>query len=288
MRRMRSLLFSLAAAALVAACSIPQPFQSDTLSPLTAPGVRAGLVVAPVEGATDGALFAEAVADALVDQDLAASTQPIPGPSYRLTGRALSEEGDAVRLEWEIEDPARGFAGAIAQSIPSEQLPDWRAGNARLYRTLAKSAAEEIAALLAESAAVAPEQPLILVPEVEGAPGDGPRTLQRSMAYVLDQRGLKVTERIMPDETPTLVLRGVMTVKTQDDRAQIAIAWTLTRPDGSSVGAVNQANEVPAALLQGAWGDIAFAIADAAADSVAELVANAPHADSGATPPERP
>jgi hypothetical protein len=274
---MRFPLLSILAAIGLAACSVPQPFQSDTISPLTAPGVRAGLVVTPVEGAVDGALFAEALADALADQDIAASTAPISGPSYRLAGRAVAEGDGAVRLEWEIEDPTRGFAGAIAQSVAREQMPAWRAGDPRLYRDLAKTAAVEIAGLLAESAAGTPEQALILIPEIAGAPGDGRRTLQRSMAYVLDQRGLKVAERESPDATPTFVLKGTMTVKTQAATAQVAIAWTLTRPDGTVVGTVNQANEVPAGLLDGPWGDIAFAIADAAADGIAELVAKAPN-----------
>lgn len=278
----RFLLLPLALALIVGGCSIPQPFQTETISPLTAPGVRAGLVVTPIEGAADGTLFAEALADALVDQDFAASTEPIPGPSYRLAGRAVPEEGDAVRLEWEVEDPARGFAGAIAQSVAPDEMPAWRAGDPRLYRALAKTAATEIAALLAESAVGTPEEPVILVPEVVGAPGDGPRTLQRSMAYVLDKRGLKVAERESPDVKPTLILRGAMTVKTRDGTAQVAIAWTLARPDGITVGIVNQANDLPAALLEGAWGDIAFAIADAAADDVADLVAKAPSAGAAA------
>jgi hypothetical protein len=262
-------------ATVLGGCSLPQPFQPDVIPPLTKPGVRAGLVVIPVEGATDGALFAEALADALADQEFAASTKPIPGPSYRLIGRAVSE-GEDIRLEWEVEDPARGFAGAVAQGIAREQMAAWRAGDPGLYRTLAKSAAAEIASLLAESNAVTQEQPLIFIPEVVGAPGEGPRTLQRSMAYVLDKRGLKVAEHAEPDAKPTFVLKGAMTVKTQAGRSQVAIAWNLTRPDGTVVGTVNQANEVPAALLEGPWGDIAFAIADAAGEEVATLVAGAP------------
>jgi hypothetical protein len=277
----RGFLFLLAALG-VGACQIPQPFRTDEISRLTAPGVRAGLTVAPFEGAADGALFAEAVADALVDQDLAATTSPIAGPSYRLTGQAVTE-GDAVRLEWTVEDPMRGFAGAIAVGVAPSQMPAWRDGDPRLYRTLAKNTATEIAALLADSTAGTPEQPLILIPEIVGAPGDGRRTLQRSMAYVLDKRGLKVTEQAVPDATPPLVLKGVMKVATRDRRSQIEIAWTLTRPDGTTVGTVAQANEVPAGLLDGPWGDIAFAIADAAADGIADLVTNAPDSAARAT-----
>jgi hypothetical protein len=279
---MRILVLCIVAAISLGACSLPQPFHPDSIPPLTAPGVRAGLVVAPVKGAVDGALFAEALADALTDQDFAASTKPIAGPSYRLEGHTVSE-GEDVRLEWDIEDATRGFAGAITQAIAREDMAAWRAGDPTLYRALANSAAAEIASLLSESNAVAPEPPVIFVPAVAGAPGDGPRTLQRSMAYVLDKRGLKAVEQETPDSAPTFVLKGTMTVTTHSDRSQVAIAWELTRPDGSSIGTVKQANEVPADLLKGAWGDIAFAIADAAGDQVADLVAGASKPVSGST-----
>jgi hypothetical protein len=270
----------LAAAVLcLAGCmpSLPQPFHPDDIPRLTEPGVRAGLTVAPVEGAADGTLFAEAIADALADQDIAASTEPIAGPSYHLIGRAFPE-GDGIRLEWEVEDATRGFAGGAAQGIGPDKMPAWKAGDPRLYRQLARSAASEIAGFLAESAMGTPEQPLILIPEVTGAPGDGRRTLQRSMAYVLDKRGLKTTESETPDAKPALVLQGVMKVEDKGKISHVEIAWTLTRADGTALGNVAQANDVPKGLLDGAWGDIAFAIADAAAGGIADLVVKSPDA----------
>ena len=251
--------------------SLPQPFQPDTIPTLTRPGVRAGLVVAPVKGAVDGAAFAEAVADALVAEDFAATTAPLPSPSYRLEGRAV-EIGGSIRLEWQVEDMRSHLVGGTAYGLPSALLPGWRAGDPAFYRTLAKKAAAEIGNLLAESTLGTSERPLILIPEVVGAPGDGQRTLQRSMAYVLDKRGLKVTEQAAPDEKPTMILRGTMKVETKDARSHVEIAWTLSRADGTSLGTVAQANEVPAGLLEGPWGDIAYTIADAAADGITNLV----------------
>ena len=106
-----------------------------------------------------------------------------------------------------------------------------------------------------------------------GAPGDGPRTMQRSMAYVLDKRGLKVAESPNGDPAPTLVLQGAMKVETRNARSHVEIVWTLKRPDGTELGTVAQANDLPAEMLQRPWGDIAFSIADAAADGIADLVA---------------
>ena len=254
--------------------SLPQPFQPETIPALTRPGVRAGIVVEPVKGAVNGAAFAEAVAEALVVQDFAATTSLLAGPSYRLQGRAV-EIGGSVRLEWQVEDTRRHLVGGTAYGLPAALLPAWQAGDPSFYRTLAKKAATEVGNLLAESTLGTSEQPLILIPEVVGAPGDGRHTLQRSMAYVLDKRGLKVTEQATPDETPTLILRGNMKVETKDARSHVEITWTLSRADGTSISTVAQANDVPAGLLEGPWGDIAFSIADAAADGIADMVESA-------------
>jgi hypothetical protein len=273
MRRLKTHLLTALALLVLSACqpSLPQPFQPDTIPTLTRPGVRAGLVVAPIKGAVDGAAFAEAVADALVAEDFAATTMPLPSPSYRLEGRAV-ESADSVRLEWQVEDMRSHLVGGTAYGLPSALLPGWRAGDPAFYRTLAKKAAAEIGNLLAESSLGTSERPLILIPEVSGAPGDGRRTLQRSMAYVLDKRGLKVTEDAASDEKPTMILRGSMKVATKDARSHVEITWTLSRIDGASLGTVAQANDVPAGLLEGPWGDVAFSIADAAADGITNLV----------------
>lgn len=252
--------------------SLPQPFQPETIPALTRPGIRAGLVVEPIEGAVDGKAFAKAMADALQDEDFAASTIPIPGPSYRLVGRAVPD-GSSVRLEWQVHDSNNHLVGGTAFGLAADQLPAWREGDAASYRALAKKAAIQLGDLLAESVIGTSEEPFLLIPEVTGAPGDGTRTLQRSMAYVLNKRGLKVTEDAKPDEKPNLILKGTMKVQARGANTHVEIVWTLTKSDGTSLGTVAQANDVPAGTLNGPWGDIAFTIADAAADGIADLVA---------------
>jgi hypothetical protein len=258
----------------LAACepSLPQPFQPESIPALTKPGVRAGLVVGPVDGAIDAKAFSEALADALVDEDFAATTTSLPPPSYHLTGRAVPA-GSSVRLEWQVHDSGNHLVGGTAYALPADQLPGWRLGDAAVYRALAKKAAIEIGNLLADSVIGTSEEPFLQIPAVTGAPGDGNRTLQRSMAYVLDKRGIKVTENPKADEKPNLMLKGVMKIQAKGTVTHVELVWTLTKPDGKSLGTVAQVNDVPAGTLNGPWGDIAYAIADAAGGGIADLVA---------------
>lgn len=238
---------------------------------MTEPGVRAGLIVAPVEGATDGVALAKATADALQAEDVAATTDSLAAPAYRLKGRA-DTSGAGVRIEWTVEDAAGHEKAAASQPLTDAEAAAWRRGDPSVYASLAKTAADDIAAAMSESKAKPTERPLIAIPEVTGAPGDGPRTLQRSMAYVLRKRGLNVTESIGSGVKAGLVLLGSMRIVKDNDHAQVQVAWTLSHADGSQIGTVSQANDVPAGLFDSPWGDIAYTIAESAADSVVNLV----------------
>ncbi|HTI88478.1 MAG TPA: hypothetical protein VL966_17890, partial [Alphaproteobacteria bacterium] len=275
----RRILLSLAAllALGLAGCSYPLPFQPDTVPKLTLPGVRAGLIVEPFQGASDGQAFADALADALQEEDVAATAdQQLPAPAYRMFGRAVPKSG-SVDVQWGIEDAQGELVGGNERLLSADQATQWRTGDLAFYQGLAKTLASEVAASLAETRARTKDEFTVVVPAVAGAPGDGPRTLQRSMIYVLDKRGVKVTQNgdAPPEGTRPLTLRGVMTVTQVSGHSHIDMAWSLVRDDGTEVGKVEQANDLPPAMLQGSWGDIAFAIADSAADSVVDLVDHA-------------
>jgi hypothetical protein len=268
----------------LATCSYPQPFQPEVVPKLTLPGIRAGLVVEPFAGAADGPAFAGALAEALQNEDIGATTDELPGPAYRMYGDAVPKSG-SIEIQWAIEDARGGEVGGGERLLPVDQVEPWRAGDAEFYRALAKTLASEAAASLAETRAGTREDYTVVVPPVEGAPGDGPKTLQRSMMYVLDKRGVKVSQtgEPPPEGTPALTLRGVMKVTPVSGQSHIDMAWSLVRDDGSEVGKVEQANDLPTEMLQRPWGDIAYAIADSAADGVVDLVDSA-----AASPPPKP
>ena len=64
-------------------------------------------------------------------------------------------------------------------------------------------------------------------------------------------------------------------------RQHVKVSWALQRADGSEIGEVSQENAVPAGSLDGPWGDIAFAVANAAAPGVAELIQRAKAVGTG-------
>ncbi len=64
-------------------------------------------------------------------------------------------------------------------------------------------------------------------------------------------------------------------------KQQVTVRWVLAVPGGRELGQVSQQNDVPAGSLDGAWGDIAFLVATAAAPGIADLVQHASVASGG-------
>ena len=78
------------------------------------------------------------------------------------------------------------------------------------------------------------------------------------------------------------MLSGTVAVSPpQAGKQQVSVRWALLRPDGREVGKIDQQNAVPAGSLDRAWGDIAYAVAEAAAPGVAALIAKAKAAETG-------
>jgi hypothetical protein len=76
---------------------------------------------------------------------------------------------------------------------------------------------------------------------------------------------------------PSFVLTGTVTMSPADAGKQqhVRIGWALLRGDGREIGQVSQENAVPAGSLDGAWGDVAYAVATAAAPGVLALIERA-------------
>jgi hypothetical protein len=122
--------------------------------------------------------------------------------------------------------------------------------------------------------------PVVAVRPVAGAPGDGDRSLTRAMGYVLGRAGIAIAEK--SDGNATFLLNCTVAMSpAQSGKQQIQIIWILSRPNGSEIGKINQENDVPAGSLDGSWGDIAFAVAEAAAPGVSALITRAKAAEVG-------
>jgi len=273
----------LVALLLLAACQpLPHPFEHDTPppnSPILTPPDSAGIVVAPVAGAPEPAAqaLAAAMAKALQENDVPASTGASNRGSYRLSGSAStapSTEGDLlVSIAWEMRD-ADGVTVSRQESHLSLPKAAWSQGGGDVAQQLVRQAAPSLAKMVQTTAPapLAGTETLIAVRTVTGAPGDGGEALMRAMGDALRRANFTLTESTGP--APTFLVQGTVEMSpAANGKQQIRIAWALLRPDGGKIGQVQQENAIPAGSLDGNWGLTAYDVANAAAPGIAALIA---------------
>jgi hypothetical protein len=275
---MRRLLPLLALCA--AACQpLPHPFAGDVPpAALLSPRDSAGIYVARVAGTSQPVAddLAEAMAKALRDADIPASTRSRNKGSYELRGAAreetLADDRVEVSVDWELlaaDGRSLGHAPVAAEQPAG--------ASDTVAPAIAAKATPAIRQLVQDEppiAAVHPDAAVSLRP-VTGAPGDGGRSLTRAMEQALRQARVALAKP--GDAAPSLVLAGTVTMSPADANKQqrVRIGWALLRGDGSEIGQVSQENAVPAGSLDGAWGDVAYAVATAAAPGVVALIERA-------------
>lgn len=114
----------------------------------------------------------------------------------------------------------------------------------------------------------------VVVLPIEKAPGDGRESLEQAMRQVLRDSGVPV--RRVPDIQDFLLEVDIELEDSRNDSQRIQIVWTLlSARDFSEIGTLTQNNRIPAGSLDGEWGDTAYAISQAAADGLIELLREA-------------
>jgi hypothetical protein len=261
---------------------LPQPFAADA-PPQDAPIMTlkdsAGIVVHPVGGAEAPVpdLLAEAMAEALRNADVPASTQASNRGSYVLTGTAeeRSRAGDraVIALHWQLRGPDGTAAGTYDQTTESS-LARWHEGDPALLKELVSAAAPAVADMLQEEGAVGVDsEQRIAVPLVAGAPGDGARSLARAMEMALRQANVAVAEGANATAGRHYTVAGKVGMATAaEGKQKVTVSWTLLGPDGGQIGQVNQENAIAAGSLDGRWGDVAYAVAKSAAGGIVALL----------------
>ncbi|MGB8183112.1 MAG: hypothetical protein WCF13_12150 [Stellaceae bacterium] len=265
---------------LLAACNgAPPPIMGRT-APAAAlsPPDSAGIYVLPVENApaASATALAAAMATALQQADVPASAQSSNRDSYRLqpVATATSAAGghESISVVWEL----RNAAGTVIGSTPPQLVTDtaaWQRGDGNLAAALAAPAAPVLAKLVQGD--VPPPQgglnPVVTLRSVTGAPGDGDRSLTRAMGAALEHTNV-VLAAIPADKADFIITGTVAVAPAVGQKQQVKVTWLLMRPDGSEVGRVKQENAVPAGSLDGAWGEVAYAVASAAAPGVRRLI----------------
>jgi hypothetical protein len=288
---------------LPAACQpLPQPFADDRPppgSPLLTLKDSGGIKVEPVVGAGGeaGPRLAEAMAAALRDQDVPASTDAGNRAGYRLIGsvveKNLPDGRAAVDLAWELLGPDGSRAGSSTQHAEAPAAA-WWGGDETVLAEIAKGGAPRIAALVQEEAPVeAPSAapPVVAVRAVEGAPGDGSQALTRAMTTALKMAKLGIADEAAQgaakgaaakEAAPNaagaqafVVAGRVDVTRPVEGKQQVKIVWSVLTAAGGEIGKVSQENAVPAGSLDGRWGDIAYAVATAASDGIVAILEKA-------------
>ncbi|MGH7047534.1 MAG: hypothetical protein ACREE2_14225 [Stellaceae bacterium] len=278
---------------LLAACQpLPHPFADDVPkpgSPLLSLRDDASVAVVPLKGEPRATAekLAAAMALALQQRNIAASARAVSIASYQLDGRieGMPPDGDqaAVVVSWVLRASSGKALGERAERIEGK-IEDWQRGERAAVARLAAAGADEIAPMLLGKAPVEVAgggRTRLLVRGVDGAPGDGGSALAHAITMLLQRQDVSVVSG--PQVPADLLLYAEVDVtKAKAGMQHVKIVWHVRREHGGEIGTVTQQNDVPAGLLDGPWGDVAYTIADAAQNGIMALV------DRGAPAPGGP
>ena len=261
---------------------LPHPFADDVPrrgAPILALRDSSSVAIAPVEGLPRATAekLAPAMATALQEREIAASDKTASIGSYELAGRIqVSGERDAkaaLVVLWDLRDPSGRQVGERAERLEAAAT-DWETGDDQAVTRLAAASAAQVAAMMQDEAPTEAEvggRPRLLIGAVAGAPGDGDQALVRSITELLKKQDLTIVSN--PETKVDLVLDAEVAVgKPKAGKQNVKIVWHVRRREGDEIGTVGQENDVPAGLLDGAWGDVAYMVAASAQDGIMTLV----------------
>lgn len=282
------------AAALLAACQpLPHPFADNAPkpgAPILALRDSTSIWVAPVAGAPPATAkrLAAAIAKELQRRQVAASDRAAGITSDVLQGRIQEmppAHGEAAVVAlWRLRNAKGRFLGERAARLVGA-AGDWQAGKKGAVVRLAAASADQLVPLLLGGpppSEAKVRQTRLSIGSVKGAPGNGDQALAQAIAQVLTRPDLAILAG--REGKPDLVLDAAVTVaKPKDGKERVRIVWRLRRPDGKEIGTVAQQNDVPAGLLDGRWGDVAWSVAVAARDGIFQLVSRGAAGKSGAS-----
>ena len=269
---------------LAAGCQpLPHPFEDDV--PRRGAAIlqlrdSASVTIAPIEGRPRATAekLGPAMAAALQEREIAASSKTASIGSYELTGRiqgmAPANGKTALVAYWELRDPSGQRLGERAERIEAP-AGEWEEGNDDAVARLAAASAAQLASIIQDEAPAEAEiggRARLLIGAVTGAPGDGGTSLPRAITELLKKQDLAIVTD--PAAAADLTLDADVAVgQPNSGKQNVKIVWHVRNKNGGEIGTVGQENGVPAGLLDGAWGDVAYMVAVSAQDGILQLLA---------------
>ncbi len=271
---------------LLASCGdLPQPFLgrpgATALRLAQPPPSRLAIPLPTASLLTDNAAeaWSNALADALVTQELPASAHAVGRGDWSLVLTAELQDG-AVVPTYTVMDPSGHPMGA--SQGPPVPARDWAAGQPATLKAAADAEVPKVIALLngiearremSDPHSLLNRPPVIYFKGVTGAPGDGNFSLTRQMTAKLPNLGDVVQDTAKGAD---FTVEGqVKTAPGAGDTTRVEIQWIVTDAKGQENGRVVQLNEVPPHTLDQFWGEVAVVVANEASSGVHEVVTNA-------------
>lgn len=275
------LALTLALTLALAGCgNLPRPFGNNDHPRRLAQPPPARLAVATPFAAllpdSASAAFSNSVVDALVNREVPAVAGPAREGDWRLV---LSAElhGDKVVPAYTVENP-KGEAKGTAQGH-AVNAASWSAAGDDTMKQVASADAGTIADLLtgieaarqrSDPSSLVNRPPKVFVKGVGGAPGDGDAALARNMRQQVQQLGDLLVDS--DADADFVVSAEVFAKPGPPDNTTIEIEWSVTDRRGRLIGKLSQLHDVPTAVVEGFWGDVAVAAATEAAGGLQEVV----------------
>ncbi len=268
---MLRLTLALIVAIAVSACGpLPRPFQPDEKSPEDNPLLLlpdfGGVVVPPAFGLGEAPAraLAEAVAEALREADVPANVRAGNPSSLILDLQADLSQGRA-RVAANLVDPK----GVSLAERNSEGALRGDASDPATWRPVARAVAGAIVGAIKPETIVARALPAVRISGVTGAPGDGGRALERSLAFHLEKAGLRIADAPVPG---MIAVAGTVTIAdASPDTRRVRVVWQVNDAAGAELGRIDMQNPVPTRVLERQWAELAYEIAGASADGIRDI-----------------
>jgi hypothetical protein len=261
----------------VGACGeLPRPFQPDSKAEVNRLLVlpdSAGVIVLPVAGLPEplAVELAEKLADALRRENVPATTGEGNRHSYLIEGETVPGTEGVPVAQFELRDPR----GALLKTHKVALDREVQNSAGLDFAAVARSAAAPLAAALQPDAVnPPPPRPPLKIGGVTGSPGNGDAALARALDYALRRTGVKLAQA---GDKDSLEVRGAVIIVERGAKLRnVEVVWTVYAPDGAELGQVRQQNDVTTDFMERAWPEMASAVADGAAEGLADLVERAP------------
>lgn len=228
-----------------------------------------------------GKIIARSLADSLGVRNIPSTSNPVRKPAYKVRGQVITDFKNQRKnylgsIYWTFVDRKNQVIHESSQEIHASKN-QWDYGDQKMVTQMVDAAADQFATYLQDASDRAAVEPadadkdiFFNITDIQGAPGDGPKSLKKAMSLILRQAGARV--RANPNKKTYLLSSEVDVLAPFEGKQRIKISWIVKDPAGNELGRAQQNNRVDAGSLDDKWGRLAYDISRAAMNGIGEVV----------------